>query len=88
MWRCVVAETDNPNEYPYDEAPVETRPGKRGVNVFTLVVGLATLLASVYVLTDGAHFLPTFDFRWVLAGGAVLVGVLMLGTSFRSGRKR
>jgi hypothetical protein len=83
-----VAETDNPNEHSYEETPVETRPGKRGLSVFTLVVGLATLLASVYVLTDGAHFLPAFDFRWVLAGGAVLVGVLMLGTSFRGGRQR
>jgi hypothetical protein len=88
MWRCVVADTDNPYKFSYDETPVETRPGKRGVDVFTLIVGLATLLASVYVLTDGAHFLPAFDFRWVLAGGAVLIGVLMLGASFRGGRKR
>jgi fatty acid desaturase len=73
------------SENPYQYEETEQRPRRRGVEVFTLVLGLATLLVSGYVLTDGAAWtwLPRFDPRWVLAGGAVLVGVLMLGASMR-----
>ncbi|MGK3205218.1 hypothetical protein [Amycolatopsis sp. MEPSY49] len=76
------------NPYAYDN-PTETQPpAKRGVDVFTLIVGIATLLISAYVLSDGASWLPQFDFRWVIAGGAVLVGLLLLGASFGSKRRR
>lgn len=75
------------NPYAYDN-PAETQPAKRGVDVFTLIVGIATLLISAYVLSDGASWLPQFDFRWVIAGGAVLVGLLLLGASFGSKRRR
>ncbi|MEV4600235.1 hypothetical protein AB0K15_22880 [Amycolatopsis sp. NPDC049253] len=67
-----------------DNSNIPTR--RRGVDVITLVVGLATLLVSGYVLSDGASWLPTFDFRWVVAGGAVFIGVLLLAASLR--RKR
>lgn len=70
-------------ENPYRHDGTGQRPGRRRVDVFTLVLGLATLLVSGYVLSDGAGWLPSFDLRWVLAGGAVLVGVLMLGASMR-----
>jgi hypothetical protein len=80
--------TDNPYDYDVDEQPpVESRGGRRGVDWFTLVAGVATLLVSAYVLSDGDSWLPSFDLRWILAGGAVLVGVLMLGASMRGGRK-
>jgi hypothetical protein len=62
-------------------------PAKRGVDAFTLIIGIATLLASGYVLSDGASWLPEFDFRWVMAGGAILVGVLLLVASFRKNRR-
>ncbi|MFJ7210332.1 hypothetical protein [Amycolatopsis sp. NPDC098790] len=75
------------NPYAYDNA-TEAQPAKRGVDVFTLIVGIATLLISAYVLSDGASWLPRFDFRWVIAGGAVLVGLLLLGASFGSKRRR
>ena len=74
------------NPYAYSETDQQTRPARRGVDLFTLIVGLATLLVSAYVLSDGASWMPTFDFRWVLAGGAVFVGVLLLGASFRKRR--
>ncbi|MEW2499274.1 hypothetical protein AB0878_02185 [Amycolatopsis sp. NPDC047767] len=67
-----------------DNSNIPTR--RRGVDVITLIVGLATLLVSGYVLSDGASWLPTFDFRWVVAGGAVFIGVLLLAASSR--RKR
>jgi hypothetical protein len=43
---------------------------------------------SAYVLSDGASWLPQFDFRWVIAGGAVFVGLMLLGASFGSKRRR
>ncbi|GAB2751978.1 hypothetical protein [Amycolatopsis magusensis] len=63
----------------------QVRPARR-LDVFTLLIGLATLGASGYVLTDGALPLPGFDPRWLIAGAAVLVGLLLLGASF-SGKK-
>lgn len=70
----------------YDET-TDQRPRRRGMDVFTLLIGIATLCASAYTLTDGATWLPSFDLRWVLAGGAILFGVLMLGASLRGGRR-
>ncbi|ADJ42603.1 hypothetical protein AMES_0781 [Amycolatopsis mediterranei S699] len=76
------------NPYAYDET-TGTEPAPRGgLNVFTLIVGVATLLVSAYVLSDGASWLPPFDFRWVIAGGAVFVGLLLLGASFGGKRRR
>ena len=73
--------------YGYDDT-TEMRPRRRrGVDAFNLVIGVATLLVSAYVLSDGASWLPSFDLRWALAGGAVLIGVLMLGASVRNGRR-
>ncbi|SEF31589.1 hypothetical protein SAMN05421837_105806 [Amycolatopsis pretoriensis] len=75
------------NPYAYDNATETQPPAKRGVDVFTLIVGVATLLISAYVLSDGASWLPQFDFRWVIAGGAVFVGLLLLGASFGKRRR-
>jgi hypothetical protein len=75
------------NPYAYDN-PAETQPVKHGVDVFTLIMGVATLLVSAYVLSDGASWLPRFDFRWVVAGGAVFVGLMLLGASFGGKRRR
>jgi hypothetical protein len=74
------------NPYAYDNV-TETQPARRGVDFFTLIVGVATLLVSAYVLSDGASWLPRFDFRWVVAGGAVFVGLMLLGASFRGKRR-
>jgi fatty acid desaturase len=60
---------------------------RRGPDLLTLLAGIATLLVSSYVLTDGAIWVPSLDPRWLLAGGALLVGVFMLVASVR-GRKR
>ncbi len=79
--------TSNPYDYDYDEPAAPEQGKRRGVDLFTLLAGVATLLISAYVLSDGDSWLPSFDLRWILAGGAVLVGVLMLGASMRGGRK-
>ncbi|GAA3807490.1 MULTISPECIES: hypothetical protein [Amycolatopsis] len=75
------------NPYAHDTETPAPPERRRGVDVVTLILGIATLLVSAYVLSDGASWLPSFDLKWVLAGGAVLVGVLMLGASMRGGRR-
>jgi NADH:ubiquinone oxidoreductase subunit B-like Fe-S oxidoreductase len=53
-----------------------------------LIAGLMTLLASAYVLTDGKVWQAMPDPRWFLAGGAVVVGLLLLlGSTVRGKRK-
>ncbi|KFU83103.1 hypothetical protein SAMN04489729_4053 [Amycolatopsis lurida] len=75
-------------EYDYDSTQTQSsQPAKRGVDAITLFVGIATLLVSAYVLSDGASWLPQFDFRWVMAGGAIFVGVLLLAASLRKSRR-
>ncbi|MBM7770216.1 hypothetical protein JOD54_000420 [Actinokineospora baliensis] len=64
----------------------ETKTPRR-IDPLTLLAGLATLAASAFVLTDGRIWLPSLDPRWLLAGVAVLVGVLLLGGSLRGKRK-
>jgi hypothetical protein len=61
-------------------------PRRRGLDPLVLIAAAATLIAAAYVLTDGAA-LTGHTARWVLAGGAVLVGVLMLGGSRRDSRR-
>ncbi|NIH85593.1 hypothetical protein [Amycolatopsis granulosa] len=79
-----MADQENPYSYSTETAPER----RRGVDVFTLILGVATLLVSAYVLSDGAGWLPSFDLKWVLAGGAVFVGVVMLAASMRGGRRK
>ncbi|HVV14216.1 hypothetical protein [Amycolatopsis sp.] len=76
------------NPYSYDETEeITEEPRRRGVDVFTLLIGIVVLFVSAYTLTDDHSWFPSFDLRWLLAGGAVLVGILMLGASLRGGRK-
>ncbi|OZM75287.1 hypothetical protein CFN78_01720 [Amycolatopsis antarctica] len=58
------------------------------MDAVTLLVGVLALLVSGYVLSDGSTWLPVLDLRWVLGGGAVLVGLLMLVASVTRGGKR
>jgi len=54
---------------------------KRLPDPLALLAGLGALLVSAYVLTDGAFRIP--NPTWLLAGGALLVGVLLLASSLR-----
>ncbi|MGW5053198.1 hypothetical protein [Actinokineospora sp. NPDC004072] len=58
----------------------------RRPDFLTMLCGLATMGASAFVLTDGQMWLPELDLRWLVAGGAVLAGLLFLAASTR--RKR
>lgn len=56
---------------------------RRRMDPFTLLAGIATLLVSGYALGGGPGWWPDVDFRWLVAGAAVLAGVILLGSSFR-----
>lgn len=72
-------------EYDYDAEHDDVTPEparrKRRMDPMALGAGILTLLVSAYVLTDGTSWLPVADLRWVLAGGAILIGLLMLVAS-------
>lgn len=74
---------EKPYRHGEDAETVTERPDHRRIDPVTLVIGIGTLVASAYALTDGVTWLPGADLRWLLAGGAVLVGVLMLGASLK-----
>ncbi len=65
----------------------ESEVRRRGPDLLTLIAGIGTLLVSAYVLTDGALWIPSLDPRWLLAGGALVVGLALLMLSLR-GRRR
>lgn len=59
----------------------EQNETKRFPDPLALLAGIGTLLVSAYVLTDGGFRIP--NPTWLLAGGALLVGMLMLASSLR-----
>ena len=65
-----------------------TQVQRRGVDPFALIVGVGALLVSVAAFTDDSGWLTGIDPRWLLAGGAVLVGTLLLVGSLRRPRRR
>ena len=63
------------------------RPGRRrGPDPLALVVGLATLAMAVFAFVGELPDLSGFDPRWLLAGGAALVGLVLLVGSLRGRR--
>jgi hypothetical protein len=71
-----------------NDTDVEDRSRRRIPDPINLVVGLGTLLVSAYVLSDGAFDLPAVDPRWLIAGAALLIGLLLLAASLRPSRRR
>lgn len=56
---------------------------RRGLDPVTLLFGIGSLLVSATALTSGTGLLPDVDARWLLAAGAVLVGILLLVGTLR-----
>ncbi|QFZ23405.1 hypothetical protein [Saccharothrix syringae] len=56
---------------------------RRDVDVVGLVLGVAALVASAYVLSDGTAWPAFLDLRWALAGGAMVIGIGLLAASLR-----
>jgi hypothetical protein len=65
-----------------------TEPPRRGPDLPMLLIGLVSTAAAVLTLVGWMPDPPTFDGRWLLAGGAVLVGLLLLAASNWSNRDR
>ena len=64
-----------------DPAPAARR---RGPDPLALIVGLATLAMAVFAFVGELPDLSGFDPRWLLAGGAVAVGLVLLVGSLRN----
>ncbi len=72
-------------EEPTTDGP---RPSRRHApDTFALVVGLASLLVATMAIVGYVPELPGFDLRWLLAGGAALIGLLLLVSSLRRPRR-
>lgn len=62
----------------------EQTPARRGLpDPLTLLVGLVALVIAITALVGGAGWLPPVDLRWILAGSAMTVGVVLLVGSLR-----
>jgi hypothetical protein len=88
------ADSNNPDKNPDDNTghehaavAVTQRPARRGPDVLTLLMGLISLSAAGSALFHWTPPLPLLDPRWLLAGGAVLVGLLLLVASVRPPRR-
>jgi hypothetical protein len=68
------------------DATITAPPRRRGPDPLALLVGLATLVMAVFAFVGE---LPAVDVdpRWLLAGGAAAVGLVLLVSSLR-GRPR
>jgi uncharacterized membrane protein HdeD (DUF308 family) len=72
---------------PRPGSPAAGRP-RRGPDVLTLLMGLISLVAACMALFQWTPPLPLLDPRWLLAGAAVLVGLLLFAASVRPPRNR
>ena len=61
-------------------------PRRRGPDPLALLVGLATLAMAVFAFIGDLPDLSGFDPRWLLAGGAAVVGLALLVGSLRGRR--
>jgi hypothetical protein len=66
-----------------DTAPPVRR---RGPDPLALLVGLATLVMAVFAFVGELPDLSGVDPRWLLAGGAAVVGLVLLVGSLRGRR--
>lgn len=77
-----MAESNRPAERGNEQ--VERR---RAPDALTLMMGLVCIAAAVLTLVGWMPAMPLFDVRWLLAAGAVLVGLLLLAASVRSPKR-
>jgi hypothetical protein len=78
-----VAEHD---EYATDEPPTSTVARRRGPDPVALVVGLLSIAMAVFAFVGQVPDLSGLDPRWLLAGGAAAVGLMLLVGSLRGRR--
>lgn len=86
-----MAETSGTADTVTGEVQGETRGGvrrRRGPDPVALLVGLLTLGMATAAFIGEVPDLSGFDPRWLLAGGATVLGVLLLVGSLRGRRER
>jgi hypothetical protein len=71
---------------PTEETTRSTPARGHSFDPLALVAGVAALLVSAYILTDGTLPLPDIPGRWLLAGAAAFIALLMLLGSLRKRR--
>jgi hypothetical protein len=71
-----------------DEQETDRELQRRPFDPMLLILGVVTLGAAGYILSYNYVDFPALDFRWVLAGGGLLIGLLMLTASLRPRRRR
>jgi hypothetical protein len=59
---------------------------RRGIDPLTFVLGVGALFVAAVGLSDDTSWVLAMDPRWLLAGGAVLIGVLLLIGTLRNPR--
>lgn len=78
---------ENSFEGPADPAAAATgRPRGRRFDPLSLIAGLGALAGSGYVFLEGPVWIGHVDPRWVIAGIAVVIGVILLAASLRKDR--
>lgn len=77
---------DNTDPAPRNTHDAAALPPRRGPDLLTLVVGLGSLGVAATALLGGVSWLPDIDGRWILAGLALLVGLLLVVSSLRPPR--
>jgi hypothetical protein len=63
------------------EGRVATR--RRMPDLLALLCGLAALAVATTAIVGSTAWLPPVDARWLLAGGAVVIGLALLVSSLR-----
>ena len=74
------------DEFGIDEAPTTTVARRRGPDPVALVVGLLSIAMAVFAFVGQVPDLSGLDPRWLLAGGAAAVGLMLLVGSLRGRR--
>lgn len=64
------------------------RAPRRPFDPILLILGIVTLAVAGYIVGYGYVPFPHIDTRWLVAGGGLLVGILMLTASLRPRRRR
>ena len=73
-------------EYGIDRAATTTVTRRRGPDPVALVVGLLSIAMAVFAFVGQVPDLSGLDPRWLLAGGAAAVGLMLLVGSLRGRR--